>query len=282
MADRIRAGRGSAMASDVGNPAQPWGLRLFSVAVILVLVVGSGLFLTPGLVTPRWAWPLLPFNARFLGSFYIAEMVAMAAMLFWNRWSPARLVLAMAFVFTAVVSAVSLAHLEVFNFGRKSPWIWFVVYIGSAGVSALFLWRGRLTLPVASAISGLGWARWLRVEAVLLAVYGAGLLLLPSLFGAFWPWAIDTFHAQTYSAIFITGAAGAWLLAGRAPREELLTLGAAQVALGLLPIAGLVITDAAAKRVDWSAPGTWAWVALFALIAMAGAVKLRAAKRRKG
>lgn len=37
-------------------------------------------------------------NARFLGGFYTAEMVVMAALLVWNRWSPGRLVLVMAFI----------------------------------------------------------------------------------------------------------------------------------------------------------------------------------------
>ena len=91
-----------------------------------MLLVGGGLFFVPDLVRPRWPWPLTPFNARFLGSFYLAEMVAMVALLVWNRWSPARMILVMAFVFTRGVSAISLFHLDQFNLARKSPWIWFV------------------------------------------------------------------------------------------------------------------------------------------------------------
>jgi hypothetical protein len=99
-------------------------------------------------------------------------------------------------------------------------------------------------------------------------------LILPATFSAFWPWKIDAFHAQTYSAIFITAAAGTWLISPHAPREELVALGAAQLALGLLSIIGLALTDAAVKRVDWAAPGTWTWLLLFGLIAVTGLVKL--------
>lgn len=260
-----------------GNPPLPAGVRLFSAAVIVVLLMGAGLFFAPDLVKARWPWALTPFNARFLGSFYLAEMVAMVALLVWNRWSPGRMILIMAFVFTSIVSAFSLFHLYQFNLGRKSPWIWLVVYIGSALVSFWFLWRAKDTPPVAVAVSGPAWRRYFRVEDALLMLYGLGLIILPGIFAGFWPWPIDAFHAQIYSAIFITSAAGNELLARSAPREELVALGAAQFALGMLAIAGLLVTDAAVKRVDWSAPGTYLWLALFALIAATGLVKLGAA-----
>src|SRR5690349_2725399 len=56
------------------NPPFPGALRLFSAAVIIVLIVGAGLFFAPALVKPRWPWPVTPFSARFLGGFYTAEM----------------------------------------------------------------------------------------------------------------------------------------------------------------------------------------------------------------
>jgi hypothetical protein len=265
---------------EVSNPKLPGGLRVFSGAVILVLLVGAGLFFVPDLVKPRWPWPLAPFNARFLGSFYLAELVAMVALLVWNRWSPARMILVMAFIFTLMVSVTSLINLDHFNFGRKASWLWFAVYAGSAIVSGLFLWNARGTPPVAAAMSGAGWRRCFQAEAVLLGLYGLGLLILPPTFSAFWPWKIDAFHAQTYSAIFITAAAGTWLISAHAPREELVALGAAQLALGLLSIIGLALTDAAVKRVDWAAPGTWVWLLLFALIAVTGFIKLFGGLRR--
>ncbi|RUW96108.1 hypothetical protein EOA27_39110, partial [Mesorhizobium sp. M2A.F.Ca.ET.037.01.1.1] len=54
------------------NPPLPGALRLFSAAVIVVLIVGAGLFFAPTLVKPRWPWPVTPFSARFLGGFYTA------------------------------------------------------------------------------------------------------------------------------------------------------------------------------------------------------------------
>jgi hypothetical protein len=261
------------------NPALPGSLRFFSAFVVLVLLVGAGLFLVPDLVKPRWPWKLAPFNARFLGSFYLAELVAMVALLIWNRWSPARMILLMAFVFTLVVFVMSAMHLEQFDFARKNGWLWFIVYGASALISGAFLWNGRDTAPVDAAPGAGKWRGYFVVEGLILGLYGLGLLVAPTVFSAFWPWPIDVFHAQVYSAIFITAAAGTWLLSRHAPREELVALGAAQLALGALAVIGLVITDSAVKRVDGAAAGTWLWIALFGLIGLSGVIKLAAARR---
>ena len=60
------------MASADNGALHP-AMRLFSAGVMVVLLVGAGLFLAPDLVKPRWPWAVTPFNSRFLGGFYIAE-----------------------------------------------------------------------------------------------------------------------------------------------------------------------------------------------------------------
>ena len=264
------------MASPGNIPLHP-ALRFFSAGVIIVLIVGAGLFVAPGLVKARWPWAVTPFNARFLGGFYIAEMAVMATLLFWNRWAPGRLVLWMAFVFTLVASIASFLNLDYFDLGRKSPWIWFAVYLISVAISGLFLVaaRGRPAAPAMPMDSGL--QAWMRIEGLLLGLYGLALLLLPLIASSFWPWPIDRFHAQVYSAVFLSGAAGVVLLSRGAPREEMMVLGLAETAVGVLSILGLILTDLAVHRVTWSAPGTIAWVVIFLVLAASGTQKLLAA-----
>ncbi|RWO89105.1 hypothetical protein [Mesorhizobium sp.] len=261
------------------NPPFPAALRLFSVVVIIVLIVGAGLFFAPVLVKPCWPWAVTPFNARFLGGFYTAEMVVMAALVVWNRWSPGRLVLVMAFIFTAIVSVASFINLGYFNFERKAPWLWFLVYLASVAVSGLFLWRARARPSAKGVTLNPVWRGYMPVESAVLGLYGVGLLLFPLTFGSIWPWPIDAFHAQVYSAIFLAGAGGIYLVWRSAPREELLVLGLAQFLVGLLAILGLVITDAAVHRIDWTATGTLCWLALFGWIGISGVFKLYAASR---
>ena len=105
------------------NPRLTPLLRVFMVVVLLVLAAGVSLFLLPDLVGPRWPWRLTPFNTRFLGAFYLSELVAIVTLLVVNRWAPARLVLPMASLFTALVSGVSLLYLDRFDPGRPVTWI---------------------------------------------------------------------------------------------------------------------------------------------------------------
>ncbi|MGC4026986.1 MAG: hypothetical protein QM744_18705 [Mesorhizobium sp.] len=254
-------------------------LRIFSAGVIIVLLVGAGLFFTPSLVRPRWPWDVAPFNARFLGSFYTAEIAVMSFLLVWNRWSPGRLILVMAFAFTFVVTTTSLVNHGMFNFARKAPWVWYAVYIISVLVSAYVLFASRNKPVVRGPNLPPPLQTWLGLEWMLLALYGAALLALPLQSTAFWPWHIDIFHAQTYSAIFLSGAAGVLLLSQKGTREDFLVVGTAEIMVGTLAILGLVLTDLAVHRVTWTAPGTIAWIALFALMAVSGIQKLLHARR---
>ena len=107
-------------------------------------------------------------------------------------------------------------------------------------------------------------------QAVILGLYGLALVFIPATAKTIWPWEIDIFHAQLYSVTFITPAIGAYVLTKGATKLEWQTLGVAQIVLGLFPIIGVVIVDAFAKRVDWSAIGTWIWLALFAAMLITG------------
>jgi len=265
---------GHGMASADNAPLHP-GLRIFSAGVMVVLLVGAGLFVSPDLVKPRWPWAVTPFNSRFLGGFYIAEMAGMAALLLWNRWSPARLILVMALAFTLLATVASLLNLDTFNLQRKSSWAWFGAYILSILVAAVALWVARNRAPVNNlTIGGSDW-QWLRAEMTALALYGVALLVLPGFATSFWPWPIDTFHAQVYSAVFLSGAVGVYLLWSSPAREEMLVLGTAQLVFGALAIIGMLMTNAVVNKIVWTSPGTIAWVVLFAVITISGARKLQ-------
>ena len=262
------------MSSADNAPLHP-ALRLFSAGVLVVLLVGAGLFVAPDLVKPRWPWAVTPFNSRFLGGFYIAEMAGMAALLIWNRWAPARLILIMALVFTLLATLASLLNLGTFNMERKSTWAWFGAYGLSIVVAAVGLLATRERQAVNNLAVGNSYRLWLQIESVALALYGLALLVLPGLATSFWPWPIDTFHAQVYSAVFLSGAAGVCLLWRSPAREEMLVLGTAQLIFGALAIIGMLLTNAVVNKIVWAAPGTIAWVAIFAAITISGARKLQ-------
>jgi hypothetical protein len=267
------------MAAD--NPRLSQLVRAFAIAVIAVLVIGSLLLIAPSLVSARWPWPIKPFTQRFLGAFYLAEMVAIVMLAWINRWSPARLILITAACFTILVTLVSLWHIDHFNFGRRGPWGWFFVYIVSAVISALAVWQySELPHPKRPPLPA--WRTFFLFEAIFLGLYGLGLLLIPEPATAFWPWRVESFDARVYSAIFLTAALAASIASRAAAPAELAALGLGQCVIGLGAIAGLFLANAGPHSVNFGSAGTTAWVVLFLIFAGFGAGALAEAVEMRG
>lgn len=236
------------------------------VEVLVVFASGVGLFFIPESASALWPWELLPFNARFLGAVYSASCISAVMQTVHGRWSPARLVTPMIFVFTAVIMALSFGYLSIFDFQRWEVWVWFALYIIIPFNCAYHLWLYR-DLPPAETLPTSSNARAiLLAQSILLGLFGFALLLAPAFAKQFWSWEIDVFHAQMYSVSFLTPAVGAFLLSKSASKTEWLTMGVTQAVLGLFPVLGVLIVDASIKRVDWLAASTWFWMIIFTAI----------------
>jgi hypothetical protein len=237
--------------------------------VLILLWAGLGLLLYPPIMEPFWPWPLAPFNLRYLGGLYTAALVAAFLQAWCGRWSPARVVTPMIFIFTLVVTVYSFVHLDRFDLRRLEAWIWFILYIGVCTNAGIHIWLYRkrpLPQPSSRPRGALRTALW--GVTIVLGTYGLSLLLAPTVASWFWPWKLDTFHAHLYSVTFLTPALGAWVLLRGTTRNEQQTLGLTLAAWGLMPILALILADATVKRVHWDLANTWMWLVLFG--AMAG------------
>jgi hypothetical protein len=259
------------MSSTNENPPITPLLRGLTVVEVLVLVgAGVGLFFFTDLTRAHWPWEIRPFNARFVGAVYLTSMIAVAMMLVGGRWAPARLVLPMLFTFTFVVLVMTLLALGNFRYDRLATWVWFVLYIVLPINAAYHIWLYRRLRPADPTPVPAPWRYCLRGLGGVLAVYGLAQFFAPESASAFWPWKIDVFHGRMYSAIFLTGAVGAFVLARAAAPIEYFTLGITYAVLGFFTILGLVVVDASVHTVVWAAPGTWLWVVAFAISLIAG------------
>jgi hypothetical protein len=244
-------------------------MQLLIVSLAL-LASGAGLFFLSHDAQPLWPWEIEPFNMLFLGAIYLASLSSVVVLLWYGRWSPARLVLPMLFVFTATVLLVSLMYIGRFDFARWSSWLWFMLYASLPLSAALHLRRHRTAAVAESHPTPAAWRAVLLVLAALLGVYGLAMFVAPGLLTAFWPWPVDAFHGRLYSVVFTTAAVGAMGLALVAAPVERLTLGLAYTILGLFAIFSVVISDARLGSVDPAQPGTWLWFSMFGLLFSAG------------
>jgi len=263
------------------NPSITLFLRGFTLIETLVLVgAGFGLFLFPDIVRPLWPWQIAPFNTSFLGAIYLGAMVSVGYMYLSGRWSPTRPVLRAIFTFTFIVLVVSLFTSSQFDFDSPAVWGWFALYISlpiSAGYH-LWLYRSMPTShlnPVPSK-----WGFILRSTGILLGLYGLGLIFLPNIFSSLFPWTLDVFHSQLYSATFITGSVMMFSIAKSSTPAEFIAAGLTEAVFSIFSILGLIIVDAAVDKIDWSAPNTLAWLSSLAVLAVLGIGMITAGTRK--
>jgi hypothetical protein len=263
------------------NPSITPFLRYFTLIETLVLVgTGFGLFLFPSVLRLIWPWQIAPFNTRFLGAIYLGAMVSVAYMYLSARWSPTRPVLRAIFTFTFIVLLVSLVTSNQFDFRSAAAWGWFALYFSlpiSAGYH-LWLYRSMPTShlnPVPT-----NWGYILRVTGFLLGLYGLGLIVLPNTFSSLFPWTLDVFHSQLYSATFITGSVMMFSVAKSATPTEFIATGLTESIFSILSILGLIIVDASVNKIDWLASNTLAWLASLAVLAVLGIAMIVAGARK--
>jgi hypothetical protein len=254
------------MRSRDPNPPIPPLLRGAAwIEVAVLLLAGGGLFFLSDAAQVAWPWPIEPFNALFLGAVFLASLAAVGMLVVYPRWAPARLLLPMIFVFTALFLLVSLIYPQRFEFERWATYGWYAVYLGLPAVAVYGLYRYRnLPSPVQYPTPP-RWRRLLLANAVIMGLYGFAMFAAPMRLTAFWPWDIDAFHGRLYSVVFTTIAVGGLGLAHFAAPVERLTLGLGYAVLGLFSVFSVFIADASQHAVNWSAPGVWLWLASFGL-----------------
>jgi len=271
------------MVASSTNPRLTLLLRtLTGIEVLVLFAAGVGMYFFPDSTRPLWPWTPAPFNTAFLGAIYLASLVTVFLMAASGRWSPARIVLPSLLVFTVIVLAVSLLYLNQLDLNRWSTWlIWLPLYVILPLNAAYHIWLYRRQPPAESISTPSVWRAYLLGASALVGLYGIGTIIAPATLTAFWPWKIDDFHGRMYSAVFVTGAVLIFTVSRTASRAEWITMALAQGVLALFSIAGLLIVDASARRVDWTQAGAWLWVALFAAALIVSLGMLLRARRMR-
>ena len=262
------------------NPQITSFLRRFTFIEMMVLVVvGFGLFLFPSIIRPHWAWEIAPFNAGFLGAIYLGAMVPVALMYSTGRWSPTRVILKAITTFTGIILGVSLYNLQQFDFGNPAVWVWFVLYVSLPASGAYHMWLYRDMSAQHLLETTPNWRRLLRFVGQVLAIYGVGLIVAPEFFSAVFPWKLDTFHSELYSATFITGSVMMYGVSTKTTRMEFVAVGLTEAVFAICAIASLVMVDAKLGKIDWAAPVTTIWVGLLGILAVLGVAMVLAGRR---
>jgi len=270
------------MQSTEENPQLSTLLRAMTILEVVVLLgAASTLFFLPAVSRPNWPWEITPFNTRFMGAIYVASLLVVIVLASNNRWSPARVLLPMIFVFTAWVLLISILYVARFDFGKIGTWTWFIFYTLLPINAGYHLWKYRQMPPAVPVAVPNALRLFLWVLGIGLIVYAAALIVAPPIATAFWPWSIDDFHSRIYAAMFLAGGIGSLLGARSASAGELSALGLGQASFGLFALLGLFIVDGEVHKINWSLPGTWVWIAIFAAALVSGIGYMVLARQKK-
>jgi hypothetical protein len=242
-------------------------------AAFLMLVVAAGLVGVALLVVPDatgvfFAWGLSPAPlAAFAGGVYVASALVYAVALRAPAGEARGLVIG-AVVLSVSVLAATLAHLELFDFGRLQAWAWVALFAAFGAVTTALAVRGpwwplpgprlplwaRLLLGVLAALlTGAGVALWIDPAAFSLPPLGGRFagswtVMLASL--AAWAAVTDRRREARLPALALVALpAGALVAAARTDADPLYVL-----ALAVLALAGAAVLsvteapDAVARR----------------------------------
>lgn len=187
--------------------------RLLIVAGVLVALAGIQLFVFPERTDRFFAWTIdPPLTAAFLGASYWSSVLFEFTAARERVWANARIAIPTVFVFTALTLGVTILHLDRFHLGSEFEvatqvvtWAWIAIYSIVPAIMAILWWVqvGRPGGDPPRAVPLPGWLRTLvGVQAIVLAVAGAALLIAPTATGELWPWSLTA----------LTGRAiGAWI-----------------------------------------------------------------------
>jgi hypothetical protein len=156
-------------------------------AAFLVLVLAAGLIGLAMLAVPRatgsfFAWGLAPEGlAAFAGGVYVGSAVVYAIGLR-ASWHLARGLVLAAVVLSVSVLAITLVHLDVFDFDRLQAWAWVALFAGFSVITSGLLvlggpatadrgeplepWTRGAFAAVAAALAAAGASLWVDPDAV--------------------------------------------------------------------------------------------------------------------
>jgi len=262
-------------AETAPNPQSPPGVRPLTSLMRWLLYAASALVFLAGLqltvfseqTDTYFAWTVSPpLTAAFLGAAYWAAVPVEVIAARQRTWAQARVAVPAIWLFTTLTLVITLVHFDRFHFSspvasaQGAAWFWLAIYAG-VPVAMLAIGLLQLRVPGGDPPRGLSPPMWMRIAGLLqgggMLVFGAGLLLVPTVLSPLWPWDLTPLTARAIGAWFV----GIGFAALHAIRENDLLrirpLAGGYVAFAVLELAAIARY---AGDVNWGAPAAWVYL----------------------
>jgi len=250
---------------------------LLVLAALLAFIAGVQLFILGQHTDRYFAWTIAdPLMAAVLGAAYWGGGTLPALLSARERaWARVRVFATAATVFSAVMLAATLLHLDRFHLhgvgsARVAAWAWMTVYAAVPplllGLVALKMLAAGGDPPRRAPLSPLA-RRVLSVQVLALLGGGALCFISPGLVASLWPWKLTPLTGQVVGSGLLALGAGGLNALGEADWERLRIASIGYAALGIL------VSVAVARfpgSVDWHRWTAWAFLAFLAVVVGSG------------
>ncbi|WP_374689868.1 hypothetical protein [Promineifilum sp.] len=202
----------------MNKPLSPFARIIFWFVAVNALIGASSLLLFPTRTATLFFWEITPpINAALFGALYLSGAFVVGLVTARGQWEPARFLVPVLVTAGALISGVTLLHLDRFTPGIRLAY-WLLVYVGAPLLALLIYARHErpranwsvdepvrpLTRGVAVALGGL------------LAVLGLVAIAFPAPVVARWPWPTSPLMVRIFAAWFAAFGAGLlWFLVER-------------------------------------------------------------------
>ena len=251
----------------------------FGIVAAFALWVGALSFLEPSLVVYAVPWPAPPLHARFIGALNLSAMVmCIMSAASTSREDVRHLPLLIA-VWSGVICLASFLHLEAYHYGEAPIWIWIIAYVAFPVVACFLAFKmGRGDAAKSSLVLPAWQNNYLRLQGLVLVVFGAVLLLAPELAATLWPWKINAILAQVYAGPLLAYGIVSFQVSGGGYRQAMIPMTGAFVFATLTFVASILHRDLFSLR----AVSSWLWFLVFgvAMISL-GAFLVSCIQRRR-
>lgn len=262
-------------------PGTRWLFAFFGGATLLAV---SQLYIFPSETDRFFAWTIdLPLSASFIGAGFGAGFVLSARVRRRTDWVGVRLSFISVFVFTLIMLAATLIHLDRFHlstggFAEFVAWVWVTVYlVVPIAMAGLLLRQPRG--PAGDRAIGLPLSPGLRlalvIEGVGMMAIGLFLFVAPVQISELWPWPLTPLVSRAMAALVTTLGLAA-LLALR--EDDMANLQAPAVAYVVFSVLTLGALMRFSDGIEWMRPSIWVligWIMVVLVTGIYGAIAAR-------
>jgi len=227
---------------------------------VLSGIFGPMLFLLPHLTDRIWSWPIQPpMSAVVLAAGYIFGSIAFATLLLRNQWHALNVALMATEVFSIVMLAATLIHLDRFFVGTLRFDVWFAIYVAlPILVPVIWFFNRRYGAPRQPDDLVFIWPVRIALlpAGILLLAFGVFMFAYPPGAAAIWPWLLTPLMSRVLSGwVMFLGIAGCLIFFE--PRYS--AYRSALPAFFIWAVALLVGSLLHLDNFDFQRPAAWLW-----------------------